>query len=473
MAISVVLVPFDESTPLETRSVSWDEDDSFQETIQSLLGESYFLETPLLRPRGNVAGLYAYYNVPDDVLNDQRQLHNIRATRLAMACGLLSLRFYGPVLLVRSFGGRWEDLSIGEIEGACCISPDLRLSIQEELAQEIGKESPKTIPAWLADAAQHNYHDGAALAQVAAAMNVEPEDDGDEEEDEHDDESEDDDSDTASVKKEEDTVSTINKTGGLSCKEFVTKSPLCLHCRGLSSCLCPDCEGAYFCQSPRNCRTMGWSHFCLCQTWKLYSSDHRHELSTFSCFGDDWQSQLFGRGFQTQEYPYEVLLKSLGIDRDCESWWRTEMDGWAGGQSQSATTVDASIRRSYAEGFAPIADVPRERRICQEDLERCLGLSRNSVGLLALSSWKDYYRLRDIPEPSPVALLCTFPLTIYYAIERYGEVPVTVARMLKRPLRVHVVGAEKEMNFLDLFKEIGFLLPEDVQVSRKTRKTCI
>ena len=73
-------------------------------------------------------------------------------------------------------------------------------------------------------------------------------------------------------------------------------------------------------------------------------------------------------------------------------------------------------------------------------------------------------RLRDIPNSSPIPLLCTFPLTIYYAIERYGEVPVTVARMLKRPLRIHVVGAEKEMNFLDLFKEVGYLLPEDLQV---------
>ena len=55
-------------------------------------------------------------------------------------------------------------------------------------------------------------------------------------------------------------------------------------------------------------------------------------------------------------------------------------------------------------------------------------------------------------------------MTIYHAIERFGEVPVTVARMLKRPLRIHVVGAEKEMNFLDLFKEVSFLLPEDIEV---------
>jgi hypothetical protein len=89
---------------------------------------------------------------------------------------------------------------------------------------------------------------------------------------------------------------------------------------------------------------------------------------------------------------------------------------------------------------------------------------RNAVGLLALSSWKEYYTVRNISPTSPVCLLCTFPLTIYRAIEQYGDVPVTVARMLHRPLRIHVVGAEKEMNFLDLFKELTFLLPEDMKV---------
>jgi hypothetical protein len=36
--------------------------------------------------------------------------------------------------------------------------------------------------------------------------------------------------------------------------------------------------------------------------------------------------------------------------------------------------------------------------------------------------------------------------------------------MLNRSLRIHVVGVEKEMNFLDLFQEVGYLLPEDFMV---------
>ncbi len=86
-----------------------------------------------------------------------------------------------------------------------------------------------------------------------------------------------------------------------------------------------------------------------------------------------------------------------------------------------------------------------------------------------LTSWNDYYNVRGIPLESPIALLCTFPLTLYYAVQEYGEVPVTIARMLKRPLRIHMVGVEKELNFLDLFKEFGYLLPNDLEVSLMDR----
>jgi hypothetical protein len=131
------------------------------------------------------------------------------------------------------------------------------------------------------------------------------------------------------------------------------------------------------------------------------------------------------------------------------------MDAWKGGESASAREIDVTIRKSYAYGFYPIVDIPEERPLDEFDEE--FSARRNEVGLLRLSGWSDYYQLRKIPETSPVALLLTFPLTLYSSIVEHGEVPCTVAKMLKRPLRVHIVGAEKELNFLDLFKEVAFL----------------
>lgn len=171
-----------------------------------------------------------------------------------------------------------------------------------------------------------------------------------------------------------------------------------------------------------------------------------------------------GRDCQLSEEPYRQLLTvTFGVELDQPSWWRTEVDGWAGGESQSAQTVDATIRQSYAKGFAPVQELPPGCRVSSHEIDQT-GLTRNALGLVKLSSWKEYYDLRSIPLSSPVALLMTFPLTVYYAIERFGQVPVTVANMMRRPLRVHVVGIEKEMNFLDLFCEVGYLLPEGISV---------
>jgi zinc finger MYND domain-containing protein 15 len=137
------------------------------------------------------------------------------------------------------------------------------------------------------------------------------------------------------------------------------------------------------------------------------------------------------------------------------------LGGWKGGTSTSAATVDVSQRRSFPEGFYPLTDIPSEVPLSNEERSH---LPQNALGFARLLSWTDYYALRRLSIDSPAALLLTFPLTMYYAIAEYGEVPCTVARLLGRPLRIHLVGVEKELNFLDLFKEVSFLLPTDFSI---------
>jgi zinc finger MYND domain-containing protein 15 len=136
------------------------------------------------------------------------------------------------------------------------------------------------------------------------------------------------------------------------------------------------------------------------------------------------------------------------------------MGGWKGGTSTSASTVNIQ-RRSFQEGFLPLTDVPLEMPLSDEERSY---LPQNSLGFARLSSWADYYKLRRLSTDSLAALLLSFPLTMYYAIVEYGEVPCTVARLLGRALRIHLVGSEKELNLLDLFKEVCFLLPTDISI---------
>jgi len=455
--VLAVFIPFDDSKPLENYVLQTTGTEGVTPSIQTAL-QGDVLETPLLRPsirevnNTTIAGLYAYHNSFSSRDGTVNRTQNIRATRLSMSCGLLSLRFHGNVVLVRSFGylnRGFEDLGLESIRGVCCISPDLRCSIQNFG----GTCTSEVAPSWLTNAACENYHDAGVLARVALAMT-----------EHHESEDSDSSSDSAKLYDSDDEETTPTQ------HTFVTRSSLCLQCRRLTDSICPGCEGCYVCD---DCCTSGrrWSHECQCQTWKMYVS-HREELSSFDFGtdgdGGDWYTSLMGRGFQTSEEPYEQFIKTRFGTLGTGSWWRTELSGWAGGNSDSASAVDPTVRQSYRQGFAPLCNnhlnlLPPERHITSQDVIRVnlTTTHHEFIQMPILNSWAEYYALRGISPSSPVALLCTFPLTIYYALQQYGSVPATVAQMGKRALRIHVVGAEKELNFLDLFKEIGFLLPND------------
>lgn len=149
-------------------------------------------------------------------------------------------------------------------------------------------------------------------------------------------------------------------------------------------------------------------------------------------------------------------------------WWQTEFTGWLGGESHAARDIEMTIRRSYECGFAPLSNnsIPEEDIISLNTHEGSSKLStcRNQLGFLCFNSWEDYYTVRGLNLDSIASLLLTFPLTLYYCLTEFGEVSCTVAKMLKRRLRIHIVGSEKELNFLDLFKELIYLIDDEASV---------
>lgn len=407
--VNVVVVPADEELSLRQETLEHNQD--IEERIRSLLKVDYVRQLLLLRPSDVLPGCILHHG-------EVRDRPNVRATRLAMACGLLSARLYGDVVVARSGS---NSLAIHDIHAAACLSPDLR---------------GQAVPEWLADAAMHNYHDAEILERLAEVMTERQATDDEED-------------DSASVPGSSSDAPT-----------YVVKVPLCLHCRRPTDSLCQMCHAAYFCQP--SCREQAWSHTCFCATWQQYEN-RRADLS--SCGLGDWHDHLVTREFQLSDAPYREYLQRLGIDQEAGiTWWRTETDGWSGGDSESAKAIDLTRRHSYQSGFAPVLVIPNEERLDDGDFASAALDQRNQAGLRRLGTWTEYYRLRQLPLDSPVALLLTFPLTLYYSLVEFGEVPVTVARMLKRPLRVHVVGCEKELNLVDLFREVAFLLPTELCV---------
>jgi hypothetical protein len=174
------------------------------------------------------------------------------------------------------------------------------------------------------------------------------------------------------------------------------------------------------------------------------------------------------RDFQLSNAPYERFLEELGIVPGGVSFWNTEWAGWLGGTSDGARSIQKERRISYSDGFHPIVDIPKEEYVADEEVERWTtnSLSKNAVGLWCLTSWSEYYQVRRTSaQNSPVALLLTYPMTLYFALTEYASVACMVAyRIERRPLRIHIVGVEKELNFLDLFKEVSFWLPRDFRL---------
>jgi len=104
MSLSFVIIPSNEALPLESHTLKFAKDDNLDALLEQQatrrLGESIKL-APLLLPGVNeTAGLYTYSMVSMD--GGATLSENIRATRLAMACGNLATRSFGDVLLFRS-----------------------------------------------------------------------------------------------------------------------------------------------------------------------------------------------------------------------------------------------------------------------------------------------------------------------------------------------------------------------------------
>lgn len=242
-SVSAVYILPSISSPLEDVLVSYEHDDdqkfqvSVKRKVLALNGHDdddpeNVIPTLLIRPSDTSPGLFAYHNPT----SKRKTPPNIRATRLAMACGLFSMRFYGTVLLIRRpLKDVTDFLTAEQIETACSGSPDLRSTILSSLG--MGNWS---TPRWLLQAAQSSYHDQSALEKLAAVMQNSDESDDEEEG------SEDDDSLDRLIERHE-------GEGGLH--EFVSTVPLCLHCRRPASELCTGCHGVYFCDE--KCRQQG------------------------------------------------------------------------------------------------------------------------------------------------------------------------------------------------------------------------
>ena len=73
-----------------------------------------------------------------------------------------------------------------------------------------------------------------------------------------------------------------------------------------------------------------------------------------------------------------------------------------------------------------------------------------------LSSWGEWYAWRQLPPDSPLALLLSWPLTVWSVLDRLG---LALPASPPRRVVVHYLGPEKEVMMLPLWAELARLLP--------------
>ncbi|KAL2621152.1 hypothetical protein R1flu_001357 [Riccia fluitans] len=73
--------------------------------------------------------------------------------------------------------------------------------------------------------------------------------------------------------------------------------------------------------------------------------------------------------------------------------------------------------------------------------------------------WQSYYKWRDLPLESPVALLLHWPLTLYDAFSRISMRSPTLRADVEEGCCVHYLGPEREVNMLQVFAELLAFFP--------------
>jgi len=153
-------------------------------------------------------------------------------------------------------------------------------------------------------------------------------------------------------------------------------------------------------------------------------------------------------------FEFDVLRASLDIiGTGAEFGWWTEQPC-------------CKDRSTYTWGFLLLKDQHLKERAGWKLpdnqipwLDFALSGSSPPMGPLSFDhTWADYYKWRGLPVQSPAALLLHWPLTVYKLLHSLGLVPAHPPTERRR-LTIHLLGIEKELDFLPVFGELALLLP--------------
>ncbi|XP_014767908.1 zinc finger MYND domain-containing protein 15 isoform X1 [Octopus bimaculoides] len=212
---------------------------------------------------------------------------------------------------------------------------------------------------------------------------------------------------------------------------------------------CNQCKSVRYCS--QKCQLIDWSgqvpgdpkssH----QEWCLKMQTYQEVTDTLADLPFNYNKETTSQDFTPKKYQEFLVLYgvyNIGVWRyECPS---KQFSVWEYGE---LTEVDF-----------PFVLVEERELGCLSGLKQLQHAHQTEIGDIA--NWFSYYKWRSFSLDSPIAILLTYPLTLFYIITSCLQLHYpNFGIELPKQLVVHVIGAEKEADMFHYFKELTCLLP--------------
>ncbi|XP_044795316.2 zinc finger MYND domain-containing protein 15 isoform X2 [Bubalus bubalis] len=208
---------------------------------------------------------------------------------------------------------------------------------------------------------------------------------------------------------------------------------------------CPQCGAVLYC-----------GEACLRADWKRCPDDVSHRfwcprLAAFMERAGELATLPFTYTAEvtSETFNKEAFLASRGLTRGYWTQFSMLIPGPGAPRHPRGSTPSLSLLL-HGDPYQPLqGDGPALMPPVPPDSPRGL-----------FGSWQDYYTWRGLSLDSPMAVLLTYPLTVYYVITHL--VPQSFPELNiqnKQSLKIHVVEAGKEFDLVMVFWELLVLLP--------------
>ncbi|KAL2079439.1 hypothetical protein ACEWY4_025183 [Coilia grayii] len=227
------------------------------------------------------------------------------------------------------------------------------------------------------------------------------------------------------------------------CKKHSFPSQLkpCVHCKAVLYCS-DQCSQADWTRTPEDSSHQHW-----CHKLAIYMS-HTAQLANLPF--------TFAAEVTQEDFDMEYFLKKNNLESGYWLLWslllRSPRYELHTGMEQSKEPISVWLA-GHLEPFGPLR-VESDTLLCTAP--------HNAPNLKSpLVCWQKYFAWRGLSLASPVAVLLSSPLSIYYIITSLVPQDFPELNILKKQsLKIHIIESYREFNSLLVFWELSVLLPQ-------------